>query len=158
MPLPRGGEAPFIRRMPDQIFVMSQLSPEEAKELLRFHSGRHEDVDHPKWESGFLGSLRPYRGLNEQNYHEVMNCLNALAADLSESGALDREVIADIWGICHLGRAWGVEPRGMLRSNNLITPEDVERLESWIIQISYSAFCLLDGCGAEVAFEFYDET
>jgi len=65
---------------------MSRLSPEEARELLRFHAGRHEDVNHPESAIGFLGSLRPYRGLNERNYHEVMGCLIALATDLSEPG------------------------------------------------------------------------
>lgn len=135
----------------------NNLTPQRARELLQFHSGRHSDTDHPKWQSGFLGSLRPYQGLRVENFHEVMACLITLAAELGEGSDCDRELMADIWGICHLGRAWGVAPDGMLRSNGLITAEDVARLDAWVNQISYSTFCLLDGTGEDVAFEFYDE-
>ena len=135
---------------------MNDLSPAQARELLRFHSGRHEDVSHAKWTGGFLGSLRPYRGLDPRNFHEVMRCLVVLAPELGAHGPLDRELIADVWGICHLGRAWGVEPGGMLPSNELIPLEDIQRLQSWIDQISYTVFCLLDGCDPGTAFEGYD--
>ena len=30
---------------------------------LSFHSGRNEDIKNPKWENGFLGSLRPYKNI-----------------------------------------------------------------------------------------------
>lgn len=36
------------------------MNKEEAKELLSYHSGTSEDIHNPKWESGFLGSLRPF--------------------------------------------------------------------------------------------------
>jgi hypothetical protein len=135
---------------------MNNLTPNAARELLQMHAGRHEDVDHPKWRHGFLGSLRPFSGLRIENFHEVMKCIEVLTSEL-ENQVCDREVLAAIWGICHLGRAWGVEAQGMLQRNNLIAAEDVERLESWITQISYTTFCLLDGCGSEVAFEGYDD-
>ena len=134
---------------------MNDLSPAQARELLQFHSGRHEDVDHAKWTGGFLGSLRPYRGLDPRNFHEVMRCLMALAPELAAPGPIDRGLVADVWGICHLARAWGVEPGGMLRSEGLIQPEEAERLASWIHQISHAMFCLLDGCDTGVAFEGY---
>ena len=38
------------------------MDKNEAKELLSFHSTRNEDIDNMKWEKGFLGSLRPFRG------------------------------------------------------------------------------------------------
>ncbi|EEF60634.1 hypothetical protein [Pedosphaera parvula] len=128
----------------------------EAKELLLMHSFAYSDVDHPKMKSGFLGSLRPFSGhLNEQNYHEVMAALLVLAPSL-EQPVVDREVVRSLWGICHLARAWGVYPDGMLRSNGLIQPADVERLDGWIEHISYATMVLLDGGGIDVAFEFYD--
>lgn len=133
------------------------MTPTEAHELLQMHAGRHPNTNHPKWAFGFLGSLRPYSGLRVENFHEVMACLKVLANELGSGATCDRELIAAIWGICHLGRAWGVEPGGMLRSNNLIPTEQVDRIDSWIAQISYAAFCLLDGCGTDVAFEHYDE-
>ena len=55
------------------------MTQDEAKEFLSFHSGRHSDIEHPKWENGFLGSLRPYKGiLFEENFHEVIECKKPL--------------------------------------------------------------------------------
>ena len=55
------------------------MDKNEAKELLSFHSTRNEDIDNMKWEKGFLGSLRPFRGeLYEENLFEVIECLRAL--------------------------------------------------------------------------------
>ena len=133
---------------------MTHLSTEAALELLKFHACSHGDTDHPKWKTGFLGSLRPYAGLDARNFHEVMSCLKAIEPRF-EQPTIDSGLMADIWAICHLGRAWGVEPDGMLRRNNLISREDVARLESWIFQISYTVFCLLAGCGDD-AFEEYE--
>ncbi|MFI7675822.1 hypothetical protein [Actinophytocola sp. NPDC049390] len=130
------------------------MTPDAARELLLFHSGAHPDVHDPRWKQGFLGMLRPYRGLHEENFHSVMACLRALADDL-QGDVVDRGAVGALWGICHFGRAWGTWPGGMLRGNNLITDEDVSRLESWIEQISYSTFCVLDGAIDE-AFDGYD--
>ena len=41
-----------------------------AKHLLRLHSFEDPEPHHPKQDSGFLGSVRPYRGsLNPKNFH-----------------------------------------------------------------------------------------
>lgn len=92
----------------------------------------------------------------EENFHEVMACLRVLADDLGDGETLDRDVVADLWGIVHLGRAWALAPGGMLRRNGLITEDDQERLESWLETISYAVFVLLDGAGEEEAFGSYD--
>lgn len=55
------------------------MNIEEAKELLSFHSTRNSDIDNPKWENGFLGSLRPFSGeLHNENFFEVMECWKAM--------------------------------------------------------------------------------
>ena len=133
------------------------MSPAEAKRLLLLHSGVDADVADPRWQAGFLGSLRPYRGhLVPANLHEVMAALRVLAPEL-EAPHVDREIMSALWGICHFGRAWGVHPAGMLRSNNLITEADVGRLETWIDCISYATTVLLDGGGIESAFQEYEQ-
>jgi len=38
------------------------MDKEEALLLLSFHSTRNSDIDNPKWENGFLGILRPFKG------------------------------------------------------------------------------------------------
>ncbi len=134
------------------------MTLDEAKELLSLHAFTHPDAaEHPKAESGFLGALRPYRGLSEANFREVMLALRVLGPSLAED-RLDREVVAALWGICHFGRAWGVHPEGMLRRNGHIADADVVRLEQWLEAISYATACLLDGAGEDVAFETYDRT
>lgn len=35
---------------------------DSAIEELSFHCGTHPDIDHPRWDAGFLQTLRPYRG------------------------------------------------------------------------------------------------
>jgi hypothetical protein len=130
------------------------MTPDEARTLLAFHAGTHLEVTDPRWTGGFLGMLRPYGGLREESFHEVIACIVVLADELS-ADRLDRSIISALWGICHLARAWGVEEGGMLRSNALIKSEDVERLAEWIGCISYATFCLLDGSGLEVALEPY---
>ncbi len=132
------------------------MTPESAHELLLFHSCRHHDTDDPRWKDGFLGMLRPYQGLHEDNFHSVMACLRALVSTL-QSDTVDRDIVGSVWAICHLARAWAIWPGGMLPSNNLISTEDVTRLEVWIDQISYTTFCILDG-ELDEAFHQYDRT
>jgi hypothetical protein len=118
---------------------------DEAKEGLRFHCGSHPDVEDPRWEQGFLQSLRPYRGLDQAAYEDLTACIEAVSDHLQNSGALDRDVINSLWGICHFARAWAIAEDGMLRQNALITPADQEKLDGWITSISYQIAMWLDG-------------
>ena len=120
---------------------------DEAKQLLLSHAG-------PDLEPGFLGMLRPYRGLQEESFHEVMTALAALGPSLGRGSTVDRQVMEALWGICVLGQCWGVEPDGMLRRNKLISGDDVERLAQWIKMISWAVFFLIEG-SPEAAFEEY---
>ena len=132
------------------------MTEKNAIEELMFQSGMHSDIENPRWENGFLGMLRPFKGnLIEDNFHKIISALYVLSNKLNEN-LIQKEVISSIWGICHLGRAWGIYPNGMLQSNNLINTEQTKRLDNWIEHISYISFCLLDGCEKDVAFEFYE--
>lgn len=130
------------------------MNETEAKELLRLHSFTSDDLENPKMATGFLGSLRPYRGLDENNFHEIMAALRVLAPRFATE-KLDREIIVELWGICHLARAWGVHPEGMLHRNNLIEETDWLRLEEWIDAISWAVFTLLGG-DEVAAFDGYE--
>ena len=134
------------------------MTKEEAKEVLMYHRFTHEDIKTPKAENGFLGMLRPFRGeLIEANYHEIMEAIKTLADELEAEDKVDKKTISALWGICYLGRTWGLHPDGMLRRNNLIKQEQIQELEGWIEDISYATMSLLDGNGIEVAFEPYNE-
>ncbi|MEK4056732.1 hypothetical protein MHB84_24465 [Paenibacillus sp. FSL F4-0087] len=70
---------------------------------------------------------------------------------------LDREVMVSLWGITHLGRAWAVEPEGMLRSNRLISDAQVALMERWLDLFSYAVMVLIEDGGEEEAFWGYQE-
>lgn len=127
----------------------------EAKELLSFHSSRNSDIDNPKWENGFLGSLRPFRGeLYRENFIEVMECLRALKDEFS-APAIEQGIVSDIVGIIHLARVWAA-PSGMLGSNHLLTEEQTKHLLAWADIIETGFMFLLEGAEEE-AFTDYED-
>lgn len=130
------------------------MNYKEAKELLKFHSFAHENLNNPKMKTGFLGSLRPYKGLREENFHEIMDIICVLSDEFHQE-KIECEIIRNLWSICHFARAWGVNPNRMLQRNNLIATEDVKKLEYWVETISYAVTMLLDGCDLKTAFEEY---
>lgn len=131
------------------------MTIEEAKEILSYHSCRNEDIDNPKWENGFLGSLRPFRRvLFEENFIEVMQCMKILKCEFS-SPNIDKNMVSDIFAITHLTRSWSA-PWGMLGSNNLLTEEQKEQLLEWVEIIEICLFYLFEGCEEE-AFWDYNE-
>lgn len=129
----------------------------EAKTLVLCHAFALDDVDDPRMVNGFLGSLRPFRGqLDARNFHELMRCLRVLAPTLAQSPMVDRELLAALWSICHLGRAWALEPDGMLQRNQLLSDQQRATLSLWLGQLSYAVFALLDGSGEDEAFFDYE--
>lgn len=133
------------------------MTKEDAIEELMYQSGNHENIESERWESGFLGQLRPFKGtLNEKNYHLIMQALKVLAPEL-EKELIDRRIIACVWGICHLGKMWAIHPEGMLQSNHLISQKQTSQIDDWLSDISYAAFSLLDGTGAAEAFWNYEQ-
>lgn len=137
---------------------LPQISLEDARTLLAAHSFAHDDINHPTMETGFLGSLRPYRGRpNHEAFHEVMACLKAIGPSLSSADLVDRRVVSNVWGICHFARDWAIHPDGMLRRNGLISEADVETVECWINCISYATVILLESPDPAEAFAPYEE-
>src|SRR5262245_44785602 len=132
------------------------MTEDEAKKAILLHSFAAR-LETPGMNRGFLGMLRPYGGLREENFHEVMAALKALEPSLSSGDAIDRQLIHSLWAICHLARMWGVDLGGMLRRNGLIAPDDVRRLEEWVDIISGAVFFLTgSGRAHEPAFEAYE--
>jgi hypothetical protein len=133
------------------------MTVQEAIEELQYQSGNHENIESERWENGFLGQLRPYKGvLHEKNYHLIIRALKVLAPEL-EKDFIDKNIINSIWGICHLGRMWAIHPDGMLQSNKLINKQQASQIDNWLIDVSYVAFCLLSGTGSDEAFADYDK-
>lgn len=125
------------------------MTEDEAKQLLISHAG-------PDRETGFLRMLRPYGGLREESFHEVMAALAALGPSLGRGSTVDRQVMEALWGICVLGWGWGVESDGMLQRNKLISGDDVLRLAEWIRIIAWAVFFLIEG-SPDAAFDEYKQ-
>lgn len=134
------------------------MNIDQAKESLSFHSGRNSNTDDPRWQRGFLGSLRPYQGmaLVEENFHNVIECLRVLAPML-ENDAIDKSIVSDISGILCLGKAWAVDDEGMLQRNKLISEQQAFQIDGWLGCISYAWMMLLDTQDELLAFEIYNE-
>ncbi|NOS93204.1 MAG: hypothetical protein HOP30_14890 [Cyclobacteriaceae bacterium] len=125
------------------------MTKEQALEQLKFHSGRHPDVNSAKWSSGFLPSLRPFNGLNRPAFDNLMECLDILKDEIQGAEALDRELITDLWIICHYAKALGTDPEGMIRRNNIIFDQELKELEHWINRISFRVSWWLEGLEEE---------
>lgn len=121
------------------------MTREQALEQLKFHSGRHPDINSARWDNGFLPSLRPYKGLNRAAFDNLIECLSILKDEIKTGDSLDKELVLDLWTICHYSKAWGTNPEGLIRSNNLITAGDLQELGHWINQISYKISFWLEG-------------
>lgn len=132
------------------------MTPEEAKELLLVHSLGYADLDHPKVAHGFLGSLRPFQGLNQENYREVMRAIYALAPEISAGKFVDKEVMSSLWFICFQSWAIGLMSGGALDRNQLISDAERVQLEEWLWQISFSVSILLEGGDPKDAFAGVD--
>jgi hypothetical protein len=128
-------------------FAVAAMNYEEAKIcLLRHGSGSLDEFGNPDvYEDGFLGSLRPFRGLHEQNFHMVMEALLAAGESIHQSPFIDRQLVNSVWSMCSSSRAYGLHPRGMLQRNRLISASETQLLEQWIEVIESTALSLLRG-------------
>lgn len=121
------------------------MDHDEARHLLLMHGTGTFDAD-PGWlEDGFLGMLRPYRGLRETNFHVVLEALFVVGQRLSAGNLVDRELTHSLWSMCRLARLWGVDPDGMLQRNKLISQSDTTLLQRWIDIVEYGALHMLSG-------------
>jgi hypothetical protein len=126
------------------------MTYEEAKASLSRHTLPQVEGH---GEPGFLASLRPYSGLREENFLELLEVIRVLSPHLRGDTPLDKEIIGDLWTICTCARVWGLHPDGMLRRNGLVTPDDVARLEEWVDRILWAVMILLNDGDIESALQ-----
>jgi hypothetical protein len=119
---------------------------DQAKRLILLHGLGIEVPDpDPLLKHGFIGCLRPYSGLREHNFHELIEALLVVGERFHGAAMVDREIVFALWHICATARRYGIWPDGMLRRNKLISAEDVARLERWVDVIERMSTRLLIG-------------
>ena len=124
----------------------------EALILLSFHSGRNPDINNPKWENGFIGSLRYFNGkLNENNFIEIMECLKVLSKDF-KSSKIDRNLMADLYGIFYQANVW-LGKEGRL---DTIDSECRQKIDVWLKIYSYALEMLLEYSEQSCEEAFYE--
>lgn len=99
----------------------------------------------------FLGMLRPYTGLIEENFIEIMECLKCLQEEFYNNFML-KELIANMYGIVYYTNLW-TDKGGMLE--NVLNNDEKGKLREWINIISYCLLCLIEG--SDEAFLEYEE-
>lgn len=125
------------------------MSLQELSARLDYHAGNR---DEERAIPSFVGMLRPYRGLHEAAFVDVMDCIRALAPELG-AGALPRSLVTNLWAVCWYPRYWGLSEGSMLRRNALISESDQQRLSEWLDRISNAVSRLLEGTSVDEAFE-----
>jgi hypothetical protein len=124
----------------------------EAKSLIKMHAGTE---DGPRMATGFIGCLRPYGGLDDENFEEVVEAIAMVAHPLQAGVQVDRDLVHALWDMCHTARNWGVRESGMLPRNHRISPDDRRKLEAWVDVIETMTLKLLWGNPLPLAVSTY---
>ena len=130
---------------------------EAAVNVILMHGIGREDVppDAALYRNGFVGSLRPYAGLREANFVQVMDAIIALHPHLTGTTHLDRRLVEGLWGLTRYARWWGLDAGSMLVRNRLISAEDAARLLGWVQCIESAVARLLRGDDPAAALATY---
>ena len=131
---------------------VARMDYEEAVNVILVHGIGRNDVplEEALMKDGFLGCLRPFSGLREENFLLVMRAIIALKPHLSESRTWERRLVEGLWGLTTTARLWGLDPNGMLQRNHLLSAEDTNRLLLWVHCIEMAVSRLLrDGDPAD---------
>lgn len=128
------------------------MSEEEALEALKYHSGEHSDFESIRWQNGFLGSLRSYRGeLNFNAMRELELILRVLAPMLQRGDSVGRKILGDFLAIIGCGQYWALLPVGMLQRNGLIEDKDIAVLTAWLAGFSIAFSMIIEGSDIDSA-------
>lgn len=92
---------------------------------------------------GFLSSLRPFSGLREENFLQVMEAIIALKPHVAGQSNLDRRLMKGLWELTTRTRLWGLDQNGMLQRNRLLSVDDTAKLLRWVQCIEMAVSRLL---------------
>lgn len=125
-----------------------------ARLKLLLHAGMSsEDIQ----SDGFLGTLRPYKGLHDENFHQVMEAILLAGESIYSEPKIDRDLVDAIWRMCIIARLSGIELNGPLVKNKLISPQDSLKLQSWVTTMEKTMLRLLSGNSPSESIHAYCE-
>lgn len=120
---------------------------DDALNTILMHGVGRDDVPIAEalHEHGFIGCLRPWSGLRDDNYREVMLALLSLRQSLAGADCWPTELVGGIMGITRMAHCWALDSKGMLQHNGLISESEVEKLRYWVQRIESVTEQLLKG-------------
>jgi hypothetical protein len=135
------------------------LNYDAAVNVILMHSSGREDVplNEALYREGFLGSLRPFSGLREENFLQVMEAIVALGPHLAGKREWDVRLLEGLWGLVVTARNWGLDPGGMLQRNRLLSSADTQRLRLWVTCIEIAVARLMRGGDPSEGLTYYLE-
>jgi hypothetical protein len=135
------------------------LDYQAAVNVILMHSSGREDVplEEALYREGFLGCLRPFSGLREENFLQVMDAIIALRPHLAGKSAWDVRLVEGLWGLVVTARNWGLDPDGMLQRNRLLSATDTELLHLWVGCIEIAVERLMRGGNPAEGLAYYRE-
>ena len=113
---------------------------ETAVNLILMHGIGRDDVppDEALLPDSFLGCLRPFSGLREENFLRVMEAIIALRPHLGAGQAWEQRLVEGLWGLTTRARLWGLDPDGMLQRNRLLSAAETATLLRWVRNIEWA--------------------
>lgn len=78
-----------------------------------------------------VGSLRPYRGLSEDTFLDLMMSLIGVHDAISRPDRIEREIVCSCWCIRSRISILALDEQSPLRRNRLISEEDLGRIHHW---------------------------
>lgn len=129
------------------------MGKSEAIGILLSHAGI---ADGPRLRDGIVGMLRPFVGVEERNFHEVVECIFLLHDEL-KSDKIDTAIPHSLLSIIAQLTGWAILPNSMLRRNSLISESDVARITSWVNIIESTSLRYMTRCNHAIALSAYLE-
>jgi hypothetical protein len=117
------------------------LNHSQALNALDIHSGHVLDDR----KLGLVGKLRPYSGLSEPDFAEIMNALLVLSDCFGDGSYLLRPTVRDLWHLCEQCRTLALEATSPLRATRRIGDPEALLLAKWVSIIERTAIRLLSG-------------
>jgi hypothetical protein len=133
------------------------MTYDDAVNIILKHGIGRDDVppNDALLSDGFLGCLRPYSGLREENFLRVIKAIIALEPHLKGTTQWERQLVASLWGLVTRARLWGLDTDSMLQRNRLLSEDESRQLLRWVRCIEMAVSRLLRGGNPADALAYY---
>lgn len=113
----------------------------KAKERIRLHAG----LVIREGEPCLVGRLRPFAGIAEADFADLVEALVTLHPLLTSVSAIERELCAALWDICYRARALALDRDSSIRRGGLASDAELSTLAAWIDCIESFVLRMLHG-------------